>query len=110
MSGCAESGFGPASTPLELQRIVVGSVPPEGGVVPPRRTSCHCWYVLFVSVVCTMFAPFAVEAPCTESALLLWRLIRRTYPLSELTSRNCWLVPFRSVHWTICAFSAVDHW
>ena len=68
MSGCAESGFGPASTPLEVQRIDVGSVPPGGGGVPPMRTSCHCWLAPFQSTDCTMFAPFAVEAPCTSTA------------------------------------------
>src|SRR6478752_10140664 len=76
MSGCAESGFGPASTPLEVQRIDDGSEPPVEP--PPMRTSCHCWWAPFASDSCTMFAPSVVAAPCTDSALLLWRLISRT--------------------------------
>jgi len=81
MSPCAESGFGPASTPLELQRIEEGSVPPGGGgggVVPPIWMSCHCWFAPFQSKYCTTLAPFAVEAPCTSATLLLWRATSRT--------------------------------
>jgi hypothetical protein len=40
--------------------------------------NCHCWLLPPQSSYCTTFAPSAVEAPCTSSALLLCRLINRT--------------------------------
>ncbi|RAO47581.1 hypothetical protein GAR06_02209 [Micromonospora saelicesensis] len=55
-----------------------------------------------------MLPPSAVEAPCTSIALLLLRLINRTYPPSESASRNCWLVPLLSVHCTTLAPLAVE--
>ncbi len=55
---------------------VVGSV--VGGVVgvvpPPTWTSCHCWLAPPQSSYWTMFAPSAVDAPWTSTALPLLRL------------------------------------
>ncbi|CAM5572066.1 hypothetical protein SALBM217S_06234 [Streptomyces griseoloalbus] len=56
----------------------------------------------------TTFALSAVDAPCTSSALPLWREMRRTYPSELSASRHCWLAAFRSVHWTIEPPFAVD--
>src|SRR3954452_550490 len=87
------------------------NVPFDGGgvvgVVPPTRTSCHCWLVPFQSLYWTMLAPSAVEAPCTSRALPLLRLISCTYP-SMSWMLNCWLVVLLSVHWTMAPPSAVD--
>ena len=81
---------GCANAPVEDHRYDDGRlhVPPGGGVVgggvvglpppPSTRTSCHCWLAPFQSSYWTMFPPSAVEAPCTSTTLLLWRLISRT--------------------------------
>ena len=74
----------------------------------PTRTSCHCWFAPFQSSYWTMLPPSAVEAFCTSITLFEFRLISRTYPLSESASRNCWLLPPWSVHWTTAAPLAVD--
>ena len=85
------------------------NVPVCGGgvVVPPSRTSCHCWLVPFQSAYCTTFAPSAVDAFCTSIALPLCRAMSCTYPLTSWTP-SCWLVPPFWVHWITAAPSAVD--
>src|SRR5687768_944444 len=56
----------------------VGEVDGVGVTAPPTRTSCHCWLVPPQSPYCTTLPPSAVEAPCTSTALPLFRLISRT--------------------------------
>jgi hypothetical protein len=80
--------LGFANEPVDDQRYVDGRAhePPGGGVVggvvglppPSTRTSCHCWLLPPQSSYCTMLPPSAVEAPCTSTTLLLFRLINRT--------------------------------
>src|SRR5688572_10132429 len=98
--GWVESGFGPASTPLELHWNDDGRLPPGFGSLP-TGTSCHCWLSPPQSSYWTMPALSAVEAPWTSRALLLLRLISRTWPPAESASLHCWLVPLWSVHWTM---------
>jgi hypothetical protein len=44
----------------------------------PTWTSCHCWLAPPQSEYWTTLAPSDVDAPCTSTALPLFRLISRT--------------------------------
>src|SRR5688572_672566 len=65
-----------------------------GGGLPPVLSTiiCHCWLAPSRSWNWEIIAPSAVDQPHTSRALLLCRLMNRTYPPLESASRKCWRV------------------
>src|SRR5262245_44264938 len=87
--------------------VLLPPPPPPGvvGVVPPPEPtwiSCHCWFAPLRSANCETMPPSATDHCHMSSALLLCRLMNRTFPLSESTKRKCCLVSVLAVVWMTC--------